>query len=253
MQTIHNFNITIFGDSISKGLFLKDDKIEKIDRPAVKILKDNLSLNIDNKSVFGQTLKRVYEKGMIDKYLSEIDVLENNMVVLSLGGNDSDFNWQEVENSPLDFHSSKTSLAEFSGILNSVIYKLQERGVEVVVCSLFPVDAKRYFNNVLSKKYDQEKLFEFLNHDITNISRHQEIFSTECLKVAMKNHCRFLDFRSELLSRKDFLSFVCDDGIHPNQNGHKMIADFVTAKIQNQTNRPLIFNAKCNVVRLWFY
>ena len=57
--------ITVFGDSVSKGVYL-DDKlsIKKLDNPLVKLLQDECNVNIVNNSVFGQTLARAYEKGI---------------------------------------------------------------------------------------------------------------------------------------------------------------------------------------------
>ncbi len=249
MEFLYNTKITIFGDSISKGLYLDGGKIERVTPSAVDYLK-NLGLNIDNKSVFGQTLKRVVDKGAIEKYLSEINMQDENMVVISLGGNDSDYNWNEVEMFPASFHSPKTSLSEFGEILSDTIFKLRSFGVQVVVCSLFPMDSNKYFKNVLSKKYDGKKILEFLKCDVQNIARHQELFNIECLKNSLKTDAIFLDYRSAFLNLNNYLDFVCDDGIHPNEMGQKMIADFVFSKICNNNNYQFCLRKMSNNFRL---
>jgi len=231
MEFIHNYNITIFGDSVTKGLYLENNKIMKISPSAVDRISACLGLNIDNKSVFGQTLKRVCSKGIIEEYLRTLDPMQKNMVVLALGGNDSDYNWGEAQKTPLESHNTKTTLIEFRILLNDTISKLQEKGVRVVVCSLFPIDSKRYFENVLSKKYEADKILQFLKGDVTNISRHQEMFNIECLKTALRRQCEFLDFRTQFLNQEDFLQYICVDGIHPNEQGQQFMSDVVTNKI----------------------
>ncbi len=236
MKTQNNTTITVFGDSISKGLFLNGTKIDKLSTSAVDILQNNFMLEIENKSAFGQTLKRVYEKGMIDQYLEKINYDNNNMVVFALGGNDSDYNWDEVQKEPDAFHTSKTGLAEFSCILEESINKLKMNNVKVVIASVFPIDSKRYFENVLSVKYDGQKILQFLHNDLTNIARHQEIFNVACLKSAIKNNCSFLDYRSVFLNLANMLDYMCDDGIHPNEKGQTVIAEFIMQKILSRHN-----------------
>ncbi len=236
MKALNNTTITVFGDSISKGLFLNGTKIDKLGTSAVDILQNNFMLEIDNKSVFGQTLKRVYEKGMIDQYLEKINYDNNNIVVLALGGNDSDYNWDEVQKEPDAFHTSKTGLLEFSCILEESINKLKMHNVEVVIASVFPIDSKRYFENVLSAKYDGQKILQFLHNDLSNIARHQELFNVSCLKEAVKNDCPFLDYRSVFLNLSNMLDYICDDGIHPNEKGQTVIAEFIMQKILSRHN-----------------
>lgn len=231
MELLYNKNITIFGDSIAKGVFLNNLKIQKITPNAAEIVEDNFGVKITNNSMFGQTLKRIYEKGIIENYILNINPFQKNLAVIALGGNDSDYCWEEVEKLPNYSHSPKTMLFEYDQMLNDIIQKLKANNVQVVVCSLFPIDSNRYFNNVLAKKYDSQKIMEFFNGDITNIARHQEIFNIECMKIALKNGCEFLDYRSQLLNLRNFLDYLCDDGIHPNQMGQKFIAEYITQKI----------------------
>ncbi|OLA10604.1 MAG: hypothetical protein BHW12_01870 [Coprobacillus sp. 28_7] len=68
MGNIKDKNITIFGDSISKGVSITDGKIVKVENNAVNLLEEHYGISINNKSVFGQTLKRVYDKKLIDEY-----------------------------------------------------------------------------------------------------------------------------------------------------------------------------------------
>ena len=68
MKNLNNYNITIFGDSIGKGIVTDSGKIEIMKDNAVELLQKAHSIKIDNRSVFGQSLKRIMQKGLIDKY-----------------------------------------------------------------------------------------------------------------------------------------------------------------------------------------
>ena len=90
MKNLNQLNITVFGDSIGKGISTDNGKIEILKDNAVALIEKEYSLKIDNRSVFGQSLKRITQKGIIEKYLENLEKNENNVVVLELGGNDSD-------------------------------------------------------------------------------------------------------------------------------------------------------------------
>ena len=233
MGNIKNKNITIFGDSISKGVSINDGKIVKVDKNAVNLLEDHYNITINNKSVFGQTLKRVYDKKLIDEYLNNLDENEQNVLVISLGGNDSDYNWDEVAAHPNDEHHSKTPLNEFTKILEEIILKVKQKNIRLILTNLFPIDSKRYFDNIISKKNDCKSILQFLNDDITNLSRHQEVYNDAIMNLGNKYNICVLDIRSAFLLNTHFLLNLSLDGIHPNADGQIEIAKILIEQIDN--------------------
>ena len=91
MQIAKNFKITVFGDSVPKGIVSENSKIKVLSDNVVNLVAKHYGTEIKNQSVYGQTLRRIYEKGLIDNYLNEIRRRDKNIVVLSIGGNDADF------------------------------------------------------------------------------------------------------------------------------------------------------------------
>lgn len=69
MTLLNDFDITVMGDSIAKGLFLKDNKIMRIERNTVKLMQEHYGVSIENFSLFGQTLKKTVPK-RIFRYVS---------------------------------------------------------------------------------------------------------------------------------------------------------------------------------------
>lgn len=236
MENIQNYKITVIGDSITKGVIIKDGKIIKLETNAIEEIEKYYHINITNKSIFGQTIKRIYEKGVIDDYLASINPNENNLLVISMGGNDSDYDWPSVEKDPTSSHTSKTKIKEFILLLDEITQKLLSNNIKVVFTTLFPIDSNRYFNNIITKTNDARKILMFLNNDITNLNRHQEGFNKAIIDNANKYGCLVLDIRTNFLLDIDFLDYLSIDGIHPNELGQKKIAKAIISEINN-TNK----------------
>lgn len=227
MQTVSNLKITVFGDSIGKGVVTDGDKIEIIKENAVGLFEDGYGVKVDNRSAYGQSLKRIAQRGLIDKYIQNLDHSQKNVAVLELGGNDADYDWKMVGLNPEKAHDSNTPLKEFATLYSQAVKKLKGAGVEVVVCTIVPIDSKRFFNRVIGGLTDKSKVLDFFNGDFNTIHRHQEMFNNEILKVAYATGAKVIDLRQKFLSTNTFESFMCLDGIHPNCNGHAQIFNAV--------------------------
>lgn len=216
--------VTLFGDSISKGLYLENGRICRIERSAVALLQARYSVPVENFSAFGQTLKKCEQKGFFEQFMQ---TSPHGAPVIALGGNDCDYRWEEVAKVPLAHHEPNTPIEEFGDILERVIARLAEQGSLPIFMSLPPIDSERYFRNVISRRADGERVMEFFGGDVTNIARHQEAYNAVIMQKAIGHGCIFIDFRTQLLLKRNFLEYLSDDGIHPNQKGHEEIAQLI--------------------------
>jgi lysophospholipase L1-like esterase len=221
----------VFGDSVAKGIVTVKGKIETIKDNAVKLVSNYFGQEIDNISLYGQTLKRIYDKKIVDKYLDSVNQSEQVYAVFSLGGNDSDYDWKKVSENPYIAHSPKTPLEDFERMLIETIDKLTNRGVTVVLTTIIPLDSQSYFDNVISKMGDPEKMMIFLENDVENISRHQEMYSQAILRCAMKTGCTVLDIRKKMSFLEDANAYMCTDGVHPNEKGYHYLAESTIQEI----------------------
>lgn len=226
--------VAVFGDSISKGIVYEDDKLKKLEDGVVQLISDEYGYTIDNYSAYGQTLRRLDEKDAVGKFLSDGRSEGVEFAVFCIGGNDADYNWKEVAASPMSEHSPNTNVNEFEEILERNVSKLSGSGINVILTTIPPVDSARYFKNVICRIADGEKVLEFLGGDVTNISRHQEVYNYVILKVAARNKCPVIDLRTGFLLDKNYLKNYCIDGIHPNGNGHKFMAEEVVCSLAKQ-------------------
>ncbi|MDD2227172.1 MAG: SGNH/GDSL hydrolase family protein [Clostridia bacterium] len=230
--------ITLIGDSIAKGIITKGSRLAKLQDSACSLIEKFLNCKIKNLSVFGQTLKRVAEKKIIETYINNLDLTKRNIVVFSIGGNDSDYNWQEVAENPTLNHYPKTKSDEFITLLKQMINKLKKKDVEVWITGLPPVNSERYFKNVISQVADGKEILKFYGGDVSNIQRHQELYNFLLYRTAVNTDCKFLDVRSHFLKKRDFLNSYCKDGVHPNEQGHKEIASEIIKQLIDYGVKP---------------
>ncbi|MBR2968124.1 MAG: SGNH/GDSL hydrolase family protein [Clostridia bacterium] len=221
-------NLVVFGDSIPKGIIYEEGKIKRASKIAVDVLGEYYRFdNVYNSSIYGQTLTRLMSKGKIDEYISSVDNSDEKYAAICIGGNDADYDWRSVAASPDLAHSSVTRLEDYSSMLDEAIKKLKQSNHKVFLFTLPPVFSQLYFSNVISKMADGNKVLRFLNGDVSNIYRHQELFNGEVVKCAFRNDVKLVDIRASLLDDRDCLNKYCIDGVHPNQKGQEFLAKTV--------------------------
>ena len=214
--------ILVSGDSISKGVIYDETKNKYIvlQENYVNIISRKLKGSIKNISKFGSTITRGINK--LEKQISK----ENpDIVLIEYGGNDCAFNWDEVANNPDAKHLPQTEVGIFEISLRETIELLKNIKITPVLMTLPPLNADMYFewvskNNPLT----QSNILEWLG-GIPRIYSWQERYSSIITKVAEETHTKFIDVRSAFLQYPDFANFICRDGMHPNREGHKVIAD----------------------------
>lgn len=225
--------VAIFGDSISKGIVYENKKLLKLKDSMVNIVAEEYGLDVINYSKYGQTLKKLTERHAVEKYLEEVGK-KGDYAVFCIGGNDADFDWASVAETPLEDHLPATPVPEFEELLSANIKLLKDAGVNVIITTIPPVDSQRYFKEVISKIADGDKVLEFFDGDVTNISRHQECYNLALVKCAAKYGCMLIDLRTGFLLDRKYLRNYCEDGIHPNEQGHRFMAEEVIRSLEEQ-------------------
>lgn len=221
----------LFGDSIAKGIVSLNGNIKTIDDNAASLVAKHFDKEIINVSRYGQTVKRLYDKKIVDQFIGKVHE-EEKYAILALGGNDSDFDWKKVGIDPLFDHPPKTPIEEFKEIYEKLISKLKRQGYIVVIATVFPIDSKRYFRNVISKVADPREVIKFLKGEVEQIAKFQESYNAEVVKLAKKHDCPILDIRSKFLEIPKYLDYMCSDGVHPNEKGYEMISNIIIGEIK---------------------
>ena len=144
---------------------------------------------------------------------------------LEFGGNDCDFDWKSVSECPDGIHLPKTPLDEFESLYSKIIDDVSNSGSKPVLFSLPPLSAERYFAWI-SKGLNAVNILRWLG-DVGHIYRWHEMYNNTVVKIAEAKNVLLIDIREAFLKARDYLSLLCEDGIHPNEAGHALISDVV--------------------------
>lgn len=217
--------ISLWGDSIGKGVIYDEvrGRYAILKENCVNLVAEKLGCRIENHAVMGATASEGVRR-MSDSFLRE-----GGLAVIEFGGNDCDMPWKEISGAPKEPHQPKASLEEFSESLQTLVGRVRAGGMEAVLVTPPPLDAERYFQWV-SRGLNADAILEFLG-DVQHIYRWQERYAVAVRDVAAKLSCRLLDLRDAFLDVRSIGDYYCVDGIHPNAQGHRLLAAAAERKL----------------------
>lgn len=224
MQT--NRVISVFGDSILKGvrLLAGTTRYSATDGIGLESIAKQHDWTLRNCSHFGCTIRK--GEMLLNRQLEKGDAPD--AVLLEYGGNDADFRWAEVAARPFDEHQPNTPLALFSETLRRMIATLRAHRVKPVLTTLPPILSERYLDWITRSGLSKENILAWLG-DANAIYRYQEKYSLAVERLARETDCPLVDLRSAFLEKRSLLPYLCEDGIHPNDAGQKLIHDALAA------------------------
>ena len=85
-----------------------------------------------------------------------------------------------------------------------------------------PLHAQRYFAWV-TRTVDPARVLQYLG-DVEHIYRWQERYAQAVRDVAVQEQCPLADIREVFLEQRDFPHLICQDGIHPTEQGQELMA-----------------------------
>lgn len=222
MSIKDTYNFLIYGDSISKGVVYDEERGRyiTIKDSFAALLQDKLNGILYNAGKFGNTIIRGMSR-------LQTDVLKTNpdIVFVEFGGNDCDFNWEEVASNPTSEHLPNTDFNLFQSSLKDLVSLLKGNNIIPVLMSLPPIDADRYFKWI-SKYNDSmgKNILKWLG-SVNKIYWWQEKYNSAVINVAQETGTVWIDVRGAFLQTPDYTRLICKDGIHPNTEGHRVIAN----------------------------
>jgi lysophospholipase L1-like esterase len=212
--------VLVCGDSISAGIVYDEasNRYVKSKDSFVNQLQTSLNCVVTNISRFGNTIVTA-----LPKLTKGIARETPDIVLIELGGNDCDYEWDKIAENPAGDHQPATDIALFETDLSDMVGSLRSYGVAPVLMSLPPIDADKYFKWISHSSFEAgAKIMEWLG-SVTKIYWWQEKYNAAVLTVAEKTNTAWIDLRSAFLNTPDFRRYLCKDGIHPNQEGHALI------------------------------
>jgi lysophospholipase L1-like esterase len=216
--------VILFGGSISQGIVYNPN------RNRYQLLKSCFGNQLQEQ-LKGQVLKRGRIGNSLKQAMTRFkkDVLdeEPDFVIIEFGGNDSDFDWEQVAQAPFRSHQPKVELREFEALLRELIQTLNKHEITPIIFRLLPASAEQYIH-WLTKEAPAKRvsILQYLG-SIQNLADLHLSYDAVIRKVAQETHTHTIDIRKKMLHEKDFLKYFCVDGIHPNAEGHDFFADII--------------------------
>jgi lysophospholipase L1-like esterase len=227
--------ISVLGDSVLKGIILNQrGRYEILPSNCAAEMNKKSNIIINNKSRFGCTITKGWQ--MLQKTLDS--GITYDYIVLEFGGNDCDFKWNEVSDNPSIEHKPRTSLTEFIATYRLMIETLLKHKIKPVLVSLPPVNGQRYLDYLVSQGLNRENLLYFL-HEPETIYRYHEAYSLSVTRLAGEYNCAYAPVREEFLAKWNQPDFLCADGIHPNESGHRLMQNVFENMSMNRNQQHL--------------
>ncbi len=213
-------SICIFGDSVAKGVVFDavKNKYRFLKESFAHIVERQQKISILNFAKFGCTISMGSE--ILKRHEAELNKFD--YTVLEFGGNDCDYNWAEVSENPFQQHLCNTPIPLFREKYMELINRVIQNGGRPILLNLPPIEPKRYFQWI-SKGLNGKNILTFLG-EIENIYKWQEMYSATIEELGEKEKIPVIDIRSGFLGKKNFGDYLCEDGIHPNEEGHRIIS-----------------------------
>ena len=216
---MENLNFCIFGDSVGKGVVLSDTGRYASGSPDINSLTGRDDITLKNYSRFGFVTEKTL--WLIEKCGDEI--ASSDAVFIEVGGNDCDFDWQSISETPDEEHLCKTPPALFEKIYTELLTKAKAFGSKVFALNLPPIVPARYFKKITEKAgICAENVLKWLG-SVETIYRYQEMYSIMVEKIARAVDVVLIDIRSAFLADHHYENLICEDGIHPNSKGYELI------------------------------
>lgn len=228
MKNMKNM-ICTFGDSIMRGIVTKEKdetgkpKYTISDNGFVNRCEQTLGVTIQNFACYGSTTSH----GMkyIDRHEKSIE--DAKYVVFEFGGNDCDHNWKEVSDAPLEAHYPKIMPSVFVQQYEALINRVRNMDCQPVILSMPLIDPDKFFD-FLSSGLNRDNILSWLGGRTMRLYQWHEMYNVHLFKMARRLQVPIIDITTPFLNQGNYTDYLCDDGIHPNEKGHALIADTVT-------------------------
>ena len=111
-----------------------------------------------------------------------------------------------------------------------VLEQVKNMGKKPVLLSLPPIDSARYLKHI-SRGLSEDNIVKWMHNDRQYITNWHERYNIEVFKIAIENNIPVIDITTSFLEQKNYSDYLCDDGIHPNEKGHELIAEAIVQHV----------------------
>lgn len=215
-------SIIVWGDSILKGIISTEDlsQIRPSEINALQLAGEKLGIEVNNKSIYGAhiiKLQSTQTKNLNKGLTADIALIES-------GTNDCDYEWNDVCTKPFSEITQKVPLQDFKRIVSEMVDTTRQNKITPVLVTA-PDFAIPYWREYITRGLDKDKIAEFIGSDPNVLLQNQEQYMEAIRQIAEEKNVQLIDMRVEFRKATDPMALMCKDGVHPNIEGHKLMAD----------------------------
>lgn len=215
-------SIIVWGDSILKGIISTEDlsQIRPSEINALQLAGEKLGIEVNNKSIYGAhiiKLQSTQTKNLNKGLTADIALIES-------GTNDCDYEWNDVCTKPFSEITQKVPLQDFKRIVSEMVDTTRQNKITPVLVTA-PDFAIPYWREYITRGLDKDKIAEFIGSDPNVLLQNQEQYMEAIRQIAEEKNVQLIDMRVEFRKAADPMALMCKDGVHPNIEGHKLMAD----------------------------
>lgn len=222
--------VITFGDSVMRGVVNINGEYHACRNSFVHLCEKSFEIDVTNRAKFGSTI--VEGEAILERALERIDEFTERFVFLEFGGNDCDFDWKAISDLSSGKVDSKTPISIFRNYYYAMIDMIRRVGKEPVILSLPPIDSTKYYQWI-TRNLDSNNILSFLEGDIKFLENWHERYNLEVFQIARNKNAKIIDITSPILEKKNYSNYLCIDGIHPNEEGHILIADAIYREMKS--------------------
>ena len=213
-------SVLLFGDSLAKGVIFDSAKnrYRIAQENAAVLIARKTGIEVLNRSRMGMTS----ESGLSQMQRDLSEGMRADAAFVEFGGNDSDFDWPAISREPEGAHLPKTTLETYKKDMREMVSTLKSAGMPVIMTTLPPVVAERYFAFFSRNGLNRDHILHWLG-DVNKIYRFHEQYSLAAAGIARELNCPLVDLRAAFLEQWDIAPYFCMDGIHPSEKGQELI------------------------------
>ena len=210
--------ITIYGDSLLKCVLYENGKYTA-NHEFELAYREKFGAELENRSYFGSTAAKALARMERD---AEKGKPFGDRCVIEFGGNDCSYDWASVAAEPRRWHDSYAEPEDYRETLRALVRLARAQGAQPILTALPPIDAERYLDWISRSLPSQEPL-RLWSGGAERFYRRNEFYSLLNLEVAREENVPVVDLRSPFLLKRNVGQYLCEDGIHPNREGQRLM------------------------------
>ena len=218
--------LVVFGDSILKGVITipgSNKLFDVTENDSLTLAQKKLGFELDNRAIYGN----ITSKGLIklQKFFEKDGAAD--FCVIEFGSNDCDYDWNifkpDAQLPPAAEIQPKVPLDQYLANLTQMTGLCRAHKITPAIMNLIPYVCDRWFKTI-AKAHNETAMLEFLHGTPDTLGKNQQRYQNALMAFASTSNIQTIDAWTLFTNTQNSATLMCDDGIHPNEEGYKLLS-----------------------------